>query len=324
MNWLRAFKNSSEPTLQEEAIGLAIHEDRFNWIVFKREEGTVRVASHGSSPLESGIIEEGEVKDTSALAHALSVVKDIVGDQAVHVSFPPNNTFIFTMHIPLNIPLDQVRNMITFELETRLPGKRFDDMVIQYESLAEDAYGQELAIVVYPHTIEETYEKAFAQAGIRMASIEPSMRSVVRALFNGHEDDSLHAVADVGSKETNLYVVRNGIPVVLSHIPHGEARVQGIAEDAVRRLRQWDSRKDSHDARITPIGRVHIVGSHAHHPSYVDLGSHVGKGMRVAINHGNVWNRVFSFDDYIPPIDRVSSAEYAAAIGLALRGLLNE
>ena len=36
---------------------------------------------------------------------------------------------------------------------------------------------------------------------------------------------------------------------------------------------------------------------------------------------GGVGGHVASFDEYIPPIDRKHSLQYATAIGLALRGL---
>lgn len=324
MNWLRTFKNSHEPTYSEDAIGLAVHEDRFNWIICTRDNGNIRVTSHGSVPLAQGIIENGEVRDPAALARELIAVKEMFGDRHVHVSFPSHHTIVFTMHIPFGIPSEQVRNMITFEMETRIPGRRFDDMAIEYEVLAESPSGQELVVVLYPHRIEQEYEKAFTQADIHIASFEPSMRSVARALSTNERDGVLHAIADVGSKETSLYVLRNGVPVVLSHVPHDQTHTQEIAEDAIRRLHQWDARRDSHNARITPIGRVHVVGPYAHHPAYADLGSDLGKGVHIAANYGNVWQRLFSFDDYIPPIDRVSSTEYAAAIGLALRGLLDE
>lgn len=325
MNWLPAFKKSPELNQQEDAIGVAIHQDRVNWIAFRREDGSIRIASHGSVPLDRGAIAHGELVNPAMLIRALSVVRDVVGDRAVHVSFPSDHSSLFTLHIPSGIPLEQVHNMIEYEMETRLPGRSFADIAIQYEVLTDsEEEGKELAVIAYPHHVEAAYAHAFEEAGIRVASFEPTVRSVSRALFSGTEDDALHAVADIGPEHTQLYVVKNGIPVMLSHIGHGDAKVEGVAEDAARRLRQWDARRDSHNTRITPIGRVHIVGSHVHHPDFVDFGTHLGKGMRVATNHGNVWNRLYSFDDYIPPIDRVSSSEYAAAIGIALRDLLGE
>ena len=38
----------------------------------------------------------------------------------------------------------------------------------------------------------------------------------------------------------------------------------------------------------------------------------------IKVETANVWRNVFSFENYIPPISRVESLDYAAAIGLAL------
>jgi hypothetical protein len=36
---------------------------------------------------------------------------------------------------------------------------------------------------------------------------------------------------------------------------------------------------------------------------------------------GDIWQRICNFDEYIPPIDRRTSLEFATAAGLALRGM---
>ena len=69
---------------------------------------------------------------------------------------------------------------------------------------------------------------------------------------------------------------------------------------------------------MTPVGRVLLVGGSA---NLKGLPDYVAGRVQAQTERGDVWQNVASFDDYIPPIDRQHSLQYATAIGLALRGL---
>jgi Tfp pilus assembly PilM family ATPase len=51
------------------------------------------------------------------------------------------------------------------------------------------------------------------------------------------------------------------------------------------------------------------------------LADYIAGRAQAPCERGNVWRNVASFDEYIPPIDKRRSLQYATAIGLALRGL---
>ena len=91
-----------------------------------------------------------------------------------------------------------------------------------------------------------------------------------------------------------------------------------LAEEVARHFHYWDTRRDDRGERMTPVGRVLVVGGSANLKGLSDV---IAMKVQAPTSRGNVWRNICSFDDYIPPIDRRVSLQFATAAGLALRGL---
>lgn len=96
------------------------------------------------------------------------------------------------------------------------------------------------------------------------------------------------------------------------------ATATSLADEISRHYRYWDTRRDEHGERVTPVERVLLVGGNS---NMNGLPGFVAGKVQAATEHPSVWQHVASFDDYIPPIDLHMSLQYATAIGLALRGI---
>jgi len=91
-----------------------------------------------------------------------------------------------------------------------------------------------------------------------------------------------------------------------------------LADEIAKHFHYWDTRRDQGGDRVTPVGRVLLVGGSA---NLEGLPSFIAGKVQAPVERGNVWNNVATFDSYIPPIDFRTSMQYATAIGLALRGI---
>ena len=91
-----------------------------------------------------------------------------------------------------------------------------------------------------------------------------------------------------------------------------------LSDEVLRHYRYWDTRRNEHGERMTPVGRVILVGGSA---NLKGLPDYIAGRVQAPAERGEVWRHVASYDDYIPPVDRQHSLQYATAIGLALRGL---
>ncbi len=91
-----------------------------------------------------------------------------------------------------------------------------------------------------------------------------------------------------------------------------------IADEVTRHYHYWDTRRNDKGERMTPVGKVILIGGSANlrgFPEYISSRVHAPTEL------GNVWQNVAPFSAYVPPIDKRESLQFATAIGLALRGI---
>ena len=91
-----------------------------------------------------------------------------------------------------------------------------------------------------------------------------------------------------------------------------------LADEVARHYRYWDTRRNEHGERMTPVGQVVLVGGSSNLNGLADF---LAARVHAPTMVGDVWQHVCNFDEYIPPINRKSSLQYATAVGLALRSL---
>lgn len=91
-----------------------------------------------------------------------------------------------------------------------------------------------------------------------------------------------------------------------------------LADEIAKHFHYWDTRRDTNGDRVTPVGRVLLVGGSS---NLAGLPEFVAGKIQAPVERGNIWNNVATFDSYIPPIDFRTSMQYATAVGLGLRGV---
>jgi type IV pilus assembly protein PilM len=96
------------------------------------------------------------------------------------------------------------------------------------------------------------------------------------------------------------------------------ATATALSDEIAKHFHYWDTRRDSHGERVTPVGRVLLVGGSS---NLKGLPSFIAGKVQTVVERGNVWNNICSFDAYIPPIDFRTSMQYATVIGLGMRSL---
>lgn len=99
--------------------------------------------------------------------------------------------------------------------------------------------------------------------------------------------------------------------------------VSVLRDEITKHSSWWESRR-----RAPPSGRfdrsierIIICGGQATLPGLVD---YLNLNLDWPVELGNPWTNIFSFEDYIPPINLNQSLRYTTSLGLALRGLLPE
>ena len=89
-----------------------------------------------------------------------------------------------------------------------------------------------------------------------------------------------------------------------------------LADEVARHYHYWDTRRNEHGDRVTPVGQVILVGGSS---NLAGLTDYIAEKVQAPTKCGNIWLHIGSFDSFIPPVDYRASLQYATVVGLALR-----
>lgn len=346
-------------TLAPLSAGVDISDSSVRWIAFENTSAGVRVRSWGEEMLKQGAVVRGVVQDAEKLVSTLKLVKQKLGGiECAHASLPEESAYVFGMRVPPHAGRAEIMNTIGFELETRVPIPP-SAAVYDFDPTGNsDASGMEIGVYVFAREVAEGYAAAFEASGLHLLSLELEARSIARAACapNG----PVELVVDFGRERTGFAIVHAGVPIFTSTVTIGgetmtrsimhalslsadEARAfndehglearsgapspvleaiagtaSSLCDEILRHYRYWDSRRNEHGERVTPVERVLLVGGGA---NLRGLDEYVSGRVQASVVRPNIWRNVCSFDEYIPPINRAASLQFATAAGLALRGI---
>lgn len=291
----------------------------------------------------------------------INVKKRLGGVTHAHAALPEEGAYVFSMSVPEGSSHEEIIHMIEFELEGRVPIQVsdlvFDYDVVSH---SREAAGTEIGVVAFARDIAEGYVAAFDGAGIELLSLEIEARSIARAILGSSDHESIVLLVDAGKARTGFAILKQGVPIFTSTVDIGGVQMtdavvkalsfseeqaeifkneQGLfvtdskfakgsealekvaaalAEEVARHYHFWDTRRNEHGERVTPVERILLVGGSA---NLKGLPDYVAQKVHAPTERPNVWRNVCSFDEYIPPIDRRTSLQFATAIGLALRNI---
>ncbi len=311
----------------------------------------------GPGIVQSGVIKDVD----ALAEELKKVRKELKGVTCAHAALPEEAAYVFGMQVPRGTPRGQILSMIEFEFEGRVPippdAAVFDYSTIARDEIPGV---EEISVVVFPRDIAEAYVQAFAKAGITLLSLEVEARSIARAVSSSDADEPITLLVDFGRARTGFAVVKRGLPIFTSTVEVGgdlidrilveklamshedaekfkndegllamqkgkspqleavSGAAAALADEVSRHHHYWDTRRNEHGERMTPVGRVLLVGGNS---NLRGLSDYISGRVQATAMRGNVWRHIAGFNDYIPPIDKHNSLQYATAIGLALRGI---
>ncbi len=343
------------------ALGVDISDASIKWLLLGKDGEHLRVVSFGDEPLSAGVVVQGLVQDIPALTKALMAIKaKWHGVECAHAALPEESAYVFSMHVPYNSGREQTLRLIEFELEGRVPIAP-NIAVYDYNIIMDrdDDQGTEIGVVVFAREHAQSYVEAFHAAGIQLLSLEVEARSIARAVASDAPTEPITMLVDFGRDRSGFAVVKRGVPIFTSTVAVGGEAItaavvkklnltaeqavdfkdeeglladaskkevvtaimpaaSALADEVAKHYHYWDTRRNEHGERMTPVGKVILVGGSSNLRGLEDF---IAGKVQAEVERGNIWRHVSGFDDYIPPIDRRTSLQYATAMGLALRSM---
>ncbi|MBP9669676.1 MAG: pilus assembly protein PilM [Candidatus Pacebacteria bacterium] len=344
-------------SLLPRASGVDISDSSIKVLMLKQAAQGFEIGAFSQGPLESGVVVNGIVQNPEILGKRLAeLFSEAKAPRAAHVALPEEAAYVFTMHMPDARDRAQVRTVIEFEFEGRVPLKPAQ-AVYDYDIIEAhpDGIGAEIAVTVFSREVVEGYAAAFAHARVRLVSLEIEARSIARAIV---PPGTLGAtlMVDFGRARTGIAILRGSVPIFTSTVEVGGDSITNIlmkelkvdeekaedyknnkglvhtqdapvaevisgtasalSDEIKRHYEYWDSQRNEHGERVTPIRQVLLTGGSS---NLRGLPEYISGRVRASTQRADVWGNVCSFEDYVPSIDRHHALGLSTAIGLALR-----
>jgi type IV pilus assembly protein PilM len=174
--------------------------------------GRVRIERVAFTPLEPGIIRDGEVADVDGLAEALKTLyRENKGlDKRVRVGLANQKIVVRVIDLPYLEDAKELEAAVRFQAQDQLP-MPLEHAVLDHQPLAvvNDAAGrrQRVLLVAARREMVERVLAALRAAGLKPEGVDLSAFATVRALHRAGPDDELVLYLAIGGL-TNLAVAR--------------------------------------------------------------------------------------------------------------------
>jgi type IV pilus assembly protein PilM len=177
--------------------------------------GSIVIQNGGHVELEPGVVRDGEVADSNALADALQTLwhenKDL--DKKVRIGVANARIVVRTMLLPPIEDPKQLATAVRFQAADEIP-MPLDEAVLDYQSIGivntPDGPRQKIVLVAARRQMVVEVMTAARAAGLKPAGIDLSAFGMVRALQRPGGADGAELYVSVGGL-TNLAVADQGI-----------------------------------------------------------------------------------------------------------------
>lgn len=319
------------------------------------------IQGFGSVPLPLGAVQDGEIKNKQQVVQAITKVlgtatpKKITSKKVI-CSLPETKAFLRIITIP-QMEKSEAHEAIKWEMEATIPmplDQVYYDWQILDERFSKEKNKMSVLVCAVSKSTIDTVLETLIEAGLEPIGLEIESIAQLRSLVDEKDDKKTVLLVDIGDRRTSFVIANGGIPSFTSSLPiSGNALTDAIAkamnipfDEAEKTKFQYgigsDFKNDAIYKAVRPvlenmvtevqrsiefylsglqysanIDTVVLCGGGANTKGIVPYFS---KRLEREIELANPWTNV-RIGKSIPVIEKAVAAQYATAIGLALKGL---
>ena len=194
--------------LRIPVIGLDISDRTFKFMKLK-VNGRIEFESFGETDIPAGIIEEGEIKNETALMNIFQTWKkehaSMIRGSVIVASLPEEKSFLRLIQLP-KVKNEDVGNAVRWEIEANIPLPP-DNLTYDYEvvePLSGEVQHTDVVVTAFPKSIVESYAKTMNNAGLTIAALELESQAIARALIDLNSPTSAKIIVDIGKNRTSF------------------------------------------------------------------------------------------------------------------------
>ncbi len=336
--------------------GLDLSDRSLKFIQLGWKRGTLQVIKFGETALPLGVIDNGQIKDETALVAAL---KDLAAKHQLKVvacDVPEEDAYVFRLKLP-PVKTSLLSPLVAAELPERVPLPS-TAVIFDYEcgAISADGKWQVVDVAAARRETIENYCRVLLKAGLEVSSFELEGTALVRSLLSPH-DRQTTLIIDLGKVRTSFSIASGGQVLDTTTVTgiSGDAFTEAIRKnlnlsteaaeekkvkfgltrgggneeqffalvpllsalaDEVKKRGNFWREHGGPETETAPIGKVILAGGQASLPGLVE---YLASGTNLSTAVAAPWDQVFSLVKSVPPFPLNESLRFTTAIGLALR-----
>lgn len=302
--------------LEMPYTGIDISDSSVHCLMYGHSHAGLKIDRFGSKQLPKGLVESGIVRDEKALAVIIKSLASELRITYVKASLPEERMYLFKTEVPDGTAAE-IHENIGLRLDENVPLSPAD-AVFYFDLIKDSMHGgkHSASVSVAPRKLVESYLSVLESAGLLPVSFEVLPKSLARAIVPSADNDTKLIVHLMGEK-VGFYIVDEGVVLFTSTVPQNapssaseDFDVGPLLVEMQKVYGYWGEHgQGSGVSEIIFCGQGAATAATA-----LARSSHTLPKMAVA----DVWANAFSYDSYVPPIERDEALEYAVAAGLAL------
>lgn len=310
-----------------EHAGIDIGIGHVRYVSFKKDGDNIIIDQFGSLETKKVVDRDQPLEQQNDLIEVLNQIQKKTGYKYVEVSLPENLVYIYTTEVDATDDVG-MRAQIEFKLEENVPVK-LDEAIFDITNVADlpDKNKVLVSVAVVSKKIVEDYIKVFKFAGMEVVSFLVQNQALAKTLIAKNDQDPYCIVA-VERKNIIVSVVSSGIVLYTSTIVQSvfkdnlELERPEVLQDLVREVYKiivfWLSYiGKSPQYKFKPLKAILLSSTHLDILES-DFASMIARELDFDVKIPEVWANINLPKNYIPPILKKYSYQYAAAIGLAI------
>ncbi len=318
------------------AAGLSVESDMLRLVSLEQKHHVMAIKTVAEYKLDSGAIVAGDIINPNNIASVLKTIRSEHGVRFLRLAMPEEKAYVYEAVVPMPETGD-ISDSVEFSLDQNIPlppnETVFDFAVLDGPFLNNGVQSVRVVVSAYPREIVEIWTDLIKQADITPLLLTTESQAIANSLV-AHGDTKTLILVHFLKDKTIVAIVSGGFILFSTTVPNDPANSEKIlashdgekiaesiellaVRDEVKKVYSyWMSKERAKpQAESRSIKSIIVTG---HVGDMMDVSEYLGKHLGVSAYLGNVWQNVFSLDDFIPEIEFENSLYLSAAIGVAL------
>ncbi|MDB9493740.1 type IV pilus assembly protein PilM [Spirulina major CS-329] len=226
-----------------QGIGLEIAAERINIVQLRKQGQTYKLTTFITEEVPEGIIEEGRILDTPALAELIreTLDKNNIKAKKIATAVPMREAIIRLIPIPSELDDQELKDMVlNHEAGLYLPYPR-EEVDLDYQKLGffEDEDGIEkvqVLLVATRREVTDMYLETFEQAELEIDVLEINSFALIRTIreqLRAFGPQEAVVLVDIEFESTEIAIIVDGVPQFSRTVPIGTFQLQNALSRAM-------------------------------------------------------------------------------------------